>query len=137
MEEDIIKKLDKLSEKALKNDDVPISCIITKNNKIIAKDYNRKVKNNDPLAHAEILCIRKATKKLKTNNLNDCELYCSLYPCNMCIEVINEVRIKKVHYILEKEKVINSSICYEKINTNQELINKFKNRIKCFFSNKR
>jgi tRNA(adenine34) deaminase len=137
MEEYIIKELDRLSEKALMNDDVPISCIITRNNKIIAKDYNKKIKNNDPLAHAEILCIKKATKKLKTNNLNDCELYCSLYPCNMCIEVINEVRIKKVHYLLDKEKVVNSNIVYKKMNTNQAIIDKFRKKIKYFFSNKR
>ena len=92
----IIDELIKLSNKALLNNDVPISCIIVKDNEIIAKDYNKKIKNNDPLAHAEILCIKKAAKKLKTNNLNDCEIYCLLYPCGMCREVIKEVRIKKV-----------------------------------------
>ena len=133
--DNIINLLIKLSDKAYKNDDVPISCVITRNNKIIAKDYNKKVKNNDPLAHAEILCIKKATKKLKTNNLNDCEMYCLLYPCGMCREVIKEVRIKNVYYLLDNKKIINDNIKYYKIKTpkNTELSKK----ISDFFRNKR
>ena len=133
--DNIIDLLIKLSDKAYKNDDVPISCVITRNNKIIAKDYNKKVKNNDPLAHAEILCIKKATKKLKTNNLNDCEMYCLLYPCGMCREVIKEVRIKNVYYLLDNKKIINDNIKYYKIKTpkNTELSKK----ISDFFRNKR
>ena len=131
----IINELIKLSEKALINDDVPISCVIIKDNKIIARDYNKKVKNNDPLAHAEILCIRKAAKKLKTNNLNDCELYCLLYPCGMCREVIKEVRIKKVYYLLDNNKDSNDTIKYIKINS--EINEKISNKISSFFKNKR
>ena len=137
MNEYIIKELYKLCEKAYNNDDVPVSCIITRNNKIIAKEYNKKVKNNDPTAHAEILCIRKATKKLNTNNLNDCELYCSLMPCNMCKEVIKEVRIKQVYYLLNQEKNVNSKITYKKIEVDNKIFNDFKGKIKTFFSNKR
>ena len=131
----IINILIRLSDKAYKNDDVPISCIITKNNKIIAKDYNRKVKNNDPLAHAEILCIRKAAKKLKTNNLNDCEMYCLLYPCGMCKEVIKEVRIKKVYYLLENNKVVNNNTNYIKLNSLEN--DQLSKKISVFFRNKR
>ena len=112
----IINELYKLSEKAYKNDDVPVGCIIIKDNKVIAKAYNKKVKNNDPTAHAEILCIKKAAKKLKTNNLNDCVLYSSLLPCKMCCEVIKEVRIKKIYYILDNDKINNNEIQCLKIN---------------------
>ena len=137
MNDKIIRILNTLCDKAKLNDDVPVACVITYNNKIIAKDYNKKVKNNDPLAHAEILCIKKAAKKLKTNNLNDCELYCSLYPCNMCKEVIKEVRIKKVYYILESEKESNSKIEYKKIEMKPNILAEFRLKIKDFFVNKR
>ncbi len=133
----IIDILIKLSDKALKNDDVPISCVIVKDGEIIAKDYNKKVKNNDPLAHAEILCIKKATKKLKTNNLNDCELYSLLIPCKMCREVIKEVRIKKVHYILDNDKEINDNTKFYKIDVDSSLNKELSNKITSFFRKKR
>ena len=133
----ILDILIKLSDKALKNDDVPISCVIVRNGEIIAKDYNKKVKNNDPLAHAEILCIKKATKKLKTNNLNDCELYSLLIPCKMCREVIKEVRIKKVHYILDNDKEINDNTKFYKIDVDSSLNKELSNKITSFFRKKR
>ena len=132
-----INTLIKLSDKALKNDDVPISAIIVKNDTIIAKDYNRKVKNNDPLAHAEILCIKKAAKVLNRNNLNDCELYCLLHPCKMCEEVIKEVRIKKVYYLLDNDKITNDNIEYIKMVTNDEVSMVLSNKISLFFRDKR
>lgn len=134
MRNKIIKKLKKLNKKALKNNDVPVSCIIVKNKKIIASAYNKKNKKNNPFAHAEILAIQKAAKKLKTYNLNDCELYVSLYPCNMCKEVINEARIKNIYYILNKNKNINNTAiykkmeCYEYIDFSKELSNFFINK---------
>jgi len=133
----IIDILIKLSDKALKNDDVPISCVIVKDGKIIAKDYNKKVKNNDPLAHAEILCIKKATKKLKTNNLNDCELYSLLIPCKMCREVIKEVRIKKIHYILDNDKEIKDNTKFYKIDVDSKINKELSNKITSFFRKKR
>lgn len=133
----IVDILIKLSNKALLNDDVPISCLIMKNGKIISKDYNKKVKNNDPLAHAEILCIRKATKKLKTNNLNNCELYSLLIPCKMCREVIKEVRIKKVYYILDNNKEINDKTEYHRINIDSNLNDELSKKITSFFRKKR
>ena len=135
--EEIIRELIKLSNKALINNDVPISCIIVKNGVIIAKEYNKKVKNNDPTAHAEILCIKKAAKLLKTNNLNDCELYCLLSPCNMCREVIKEVRIKKVYYILENNKNIVDKVKYEIIDVDSKTKESLSNKISLFFKDKR
>ena len=88
MKTEIIEKLIKLNKKAFKNKEVPVSCVIVKNNKLISKAYNSKIKKHDPTAHAEIIAIKKAAKKLKTWNLNDCELYVTLYPCKMCIDVI-------------------------------------------------
>lgn len=107
MNNKIDKELYKLAKKAYKKSEVPIACIIVKNNKIISKAYNKRLKSNNPLKHAEILAILKATKKLGDWRLNDCELYVTLEPCHMCKEVIKESRIKKVYYILEKNKIIN------------------------------
>lgn len=127
--------LKKLNLKAIKHGDVPVSCIITKNDKIIASSYNKKKKNNDPLAHAEILAIRKACKKLKTSNLSDCKLYVSLMPCNMCKDVINEARIKEVYYILDSEKVVNNTTKFTKLSASYQQY--FENELKNFFSDKR
>ena len=135
MEKEIVKKLLKLNIKAKKNQDVPVSCIIVKDNKIIVEEYNRKYINNDPFAHAEILAIRKASKKLNTPNLNDCVMYVSLCPCNMCKEVIKEARIKEVYYILDNIKIVNNNTSYKKIKTESESL--FKEELINFFNDKR
>lgn len=135
MKKMIIKQLKKLNNIALKHGDVPVSCIIVKNNKIIAKKYNKRQKKNSPLAHAEILAIIKATKRIKTWNLNDCELYVTLEPCEMCKSIINEARIKKVYYILSKTKKINDTVKYEQLDVADN--DYFLNEIKEFFVNKR
>lgn len=135
MKKIIIEKLKKLNNIALKHGDVPVSCIIVKNNKIIAKEYNKRQKKNSPLAHAEILAIIKATKRIKTWNLNDCELYVTLEPCEMCKSIINEARIKKVYYILNKTKKINDTVKYEQLDVADN--DYFLNEIKEFFVNKR
>ena len=126
--------LKKLNKKAILNGDIPVSAIIVYKNKIISKEYNKKYKNNDPFAHAEILAIKKAAKLLKTPNLSECEMYVSLYPCNMCREVINESKIKKVYYFTNKIKNINNKISYIKLE-NYELY--FSKELSCFFRNKR
>ena len=135
MKKIIIEQLKKLNNIALKHGDVPVSCIIVKNNKIIAKEYNKRQKKNSPLAHAEILAIIKATKRIKTWNLNDCELYVTLEPCEMCKSIINEARIKKVYYILNKTKKINDTVKYEQLDVSDN--DYFLNEIKEFFVNKR
>ena len=93
-----------LSLKANKINCVPVSAIVVKNDKIISKAYNRRDITNNILDHAEIIAINKATKKLKTWNLSDCDLYVSMKPCKMCEAIINESRIKKVYYILDNEE---------------------------------
>lgn len=135
MKKIIIEQLKKLNNIALKHGDVPVSCIIVKNNKIIAKEYNKRQKKNSPLAHAEIIAIIKATKRIKTWNLNDCELYVTLEPCEMCKSIINEARIKKVYYILSKTKKINDTVKYEQLDVADN--DYFLNEIKEFFVNKR
>lgn len=92
----------KLALKASKKDEVPISAIIVKNNKIIAKAYNNRNKKNSVLGHAEILAINKATKKLKDWRLFDCDLYVTLKPCSICENIIKQTRIQNVYYFLDK-----------------------------------
>lgn len=131
----IEKLLTILNKKAIKHNEVPVSCIITKDDKIISKAYNNKITKHDPTAHAEIIAIRKAAKKLKTWNLNECRLYVTLYPCKMCLNVINEARIKEVYYILDNEKDINNNVKIKKINSEKNEY--FQDELKRFFKNKR
>ena len=134
MEEKYIKILLKLSKKALTKNEVPFSCILVKNNKIISKAYNKKNIKKNPLMHAEVLCLQKAYKKLHRWNLNDCILYVSLEPCNMCKMIIEESRIKKVFYILEKGKISNKydKTQYEQMFSSYEI--EFKKNIEKFFN---
>lgn len=126
--------LKRLNQKAIENGDIPVSAIIIHNDKIIAKAYNQKYKNNNPFDHAEIIAIKKASKKIKTSNLSECEMYVSLYPCSMCREVIKESKIKKVYYYTENNKIINNKIQYIKIDDNDLFFSK---ELSSFFDNKR
>ena len=93
----IINELIRLSYKAIKQNEVPVACIIVKNNKIVSKAYNMREKYKSPLFHAEIISINKLCKKTKDWRLDDYEMYVTLKPCNMCLEVIKSTRIKKVY----------------------------------------
>ncbi|MDD2505453.1 MAG: nucleoside deaminase [Bacilli bacterium] len=107
MEEKIFNKLYKLSKKAGKKSESPVSAIIVNNtdNKIIAKAYNKRNKTNLTISHAEIEVISKANKKLKSWRLNNCTLYITMEPCAMCKSVIREARIKYVYYLIKKEPI--------------------------------
>ena len=84
--------------KALYIDEVPVGAIIVKDNKIIARAHNLKESLNLSTAHAEIIAINKASKRLKTWHLDDCIMYVTLEPCVMCAGAIIQSRIKKVVY---------------------------------------
>ena len=84
--------------RARDEDEVPIGAVIVKNGKVIARAHNIKEKTNDPMGHAEILCIKKACKKVGDWYLKDCELYVTLEPCVMCVGAIINARIKKVYF---------------------------------------
>ena len=102
MNEKYYKILLKLAQKAAKQNEVPISAIIVKNNQIISKAYNKREKNKNVLDHAEIIAIRKASKKLKSWRLFDCDMYVTLKPCNICENVIKQSRINNVYYFIDK-----------------------------------
>lgn len=96
------KEIMKLCYIAAKKNEVPVGAIIVHNNKIIAKGYNQREKAHNILGHAEIIAIKKASKRLKTWKLSDCDLYVSLKPCKMCEEIIKQSRLQNVYFLAEK-----------------------------------
>lgn len=78
--------------------DIPIGAVIVKDGKIIASAVNEREKNQRTGAHAEMLAIEKANKKLKNWRLNDCDIYVTLEPCPMCASAIIQARIKNVYF---------------------------------------
>lgn len=84
------------AKKAYLLDEVPIGCVIVQNDKIIARGYNRRNTDKNTLAHAELIAIRKACRKTGDWRLEDCMMYITLEPCQMCAGAIVQARIKKV-----------------------------------------
>lgn len=85
------------AKKADKIDDVPIGCVIVYEDKIIARGYNRRNADKNTLSHAELNAIKKASRVLGDWRLEDCEMYVTLEPCQMCAGAIVQSRIKKVY----------------------------------------
>lgn len=86
----------KEAKKAYKLEEVPIGCVIVQNDKIIARGYNRRNTDKNTLAHAEISAIKKASKKTGDWRLEDCTMYVTLEPCQMCAGAIVQSRLGKV-----------------------------------------
>lgn len=84
------------AKKALVNEDVPIGCVIVYQRKIIARGYNKRNKKKTTLAHAELDAIAKASKVLGDWRLEDCTMYVTLEPCQMCAGAIVQARIPRV-----------------------------------------
>lgn len=97
MEEKYMKEALKEAQKAYKYLEIPVGAVIVKDGKIIARAHNQKETKLDTTCHAEILAIQKASKKLKSWRLLDCEMYVTLEPCSMCAGAIINSRIKKVY----------------------------------------
>ena len=84
--------------KAYKLNEAPIGCVIVCNNEVIAKSHNLRETKNLVSAHAEILAITKANKKLNSWRLDDCDIYVTLEPCIMCLGAIYQARIKNLYF---------------------------------------
>lgn len=84
------------AKKAAALGDVPIGCVIVYQDKIIGRGYNRRMADKTVLAHAEIIAMRKACKKMGDWRLEDCTMYVTLEPCPMCAGAIVQARIPRV-----------------------------------------
>ncbi len=80
------------------NDGGPFGCVIVKDDRIIGRGHNQVTSSNDPTAHAEVMAIREACKKLNSFQLEDCIIYTSCEPCPMCLGAIYWARPKTVYY---------------------------------------
>lgn len=94
--EKFMKEAIKQAKKAYAMKEVPIGCVIVHNDKIIGRGYNRRITDKTSLAHAELIAIKKACKKMGDWRLDDCTMYVTLEPCQMCSGAIIQSRIKKV-----------------------------------------
>ena len=91
-----MKEAVKQAKKAYALGEVPIGCVIVYEDKIIGRGYNRRTIDKNTLAHAELQAIRKASRKMNDWRLEDCTLYVTLEPCQMCSGAIVQARIRRV-----------------------------------------
>ncbi len=95
-DEKFMKEAIRQAKKAEAIGDVPIGCVIVRNDRIIARGYNKRNKNKTVLAHAELLAMSKACRKAGDWRLEDCTMYITLEPCQMCAGAIVQARIPRV-----------------------------------------
>jgi tRNA(adenine34) deaminase len=110
-----------------------VGAVIIKDGKAVAKGFNRCVTGNDPAAHAEIVVLRKAAKKLNNYRLTGCEIYVTVRPCAMCMAALKNARIGKLFYGAPQAKKTNSKMQIK----GGILKNECAAIIKNFFKNKR
>ncbi len=84
------------ASRGLKEDEVPVGAVVVRDGKVIARAHNRPIHLNDPSAHAEILALRRAGRKLGNYRLSGCTLYVTIEPCAMCAGAIIHSRIERV-----------------------------------------
>lgn len=92
------------AELAAERNEVPVGAVVVYKNDIMVSCHNNMRFEYDPTAHAEILCIQKAAKELKTTNLSDCDIYVTLEPCAMCAQAIAFSKIKRIYFGAYDEK---------------------------------
>ncbi len=100
------------AKKAYKKGDVPVgACLVDINTKkIISKSYNKRMLKNNAIAHAEILCIKKACRKFKDFRLVNTAMFVTLFPCPMCMGAIVNARIKNVYVGTPSDRIDNGLI---------------------------
>ena len=124
MEEKWMKEALKEAKKAYDKLEIPVGAVIVKQDKILARAHNLKETKQLVTAHAEILAIQKASKKLNNWRLIDCDLYVTLEPCEMCMGAIVSSRIKNIYIGAldpKKEQKINIEEFKEKYGVNVEI----------------
>jgi len=118
LDETMMNRALKMAEKGFYENEVPIGAVIVLENKVIAETHNKCFSNHDATSHAEILAIRSACSKLKSDRLVRCKLYVTLEPCCMCAGAIFHSRIEEVIYGASDSK----------FGVDQSQINLFKNK---------
>lgn len=104
-DEEVMAQAIKEAQKALKKGEVPIGAVITVGDRIIAKGFNKRERTKDCTAHAEIVALKRACKKLKNWRLNDCTIYVTKEPCLMCYGAILNARVKRLVYGFADDKL--------------------------------
>ncbi|MBE6879699.1 MAG: nucleoside deaminase [Ruminococcaceae bacterium] len=98
-DEEYMKICIELAKEAAANGECPVGAIVVDSSgDILSKGYNKRESNSSPTAHAEIIAIEEAAKKLNSWRLSDCTLYVTLEPCPMCAGAIINSRLKRVVY---------------------------------------
>ena len=131
----------KEAKKAYEIGEIPVGTVIILNEKIISKGHNLRDTTNIVTKHAEIIAIEKANKKLKNWRLNECIMYTTLQPCNMCMSVIKSSKIKKIIFaarsnersdlLIEERQIINKVMIDKSVSLIQKAFLKIrKNKIK-------
>jgi tRNA(Arg) A34 adenosine deaminase TadA len=107
-----------------KNHGGPFGCVIVLNEEIVGRGWNQVISTNDPTAHAEVMAIRDACKKMGVFHLPDCELYTSCEPCPMCLGAIYWSQIKLVYFANNKNDAaaigFNDSFIYDEMMLSHE-----------------
>lgn len=113
----IFEQVLELAIQAASLNEIPIGAIIVKGGEIISAAHNETEIRNSFLAHAEMIAIERASKKIGSKYLNDCELFVSLEPCGMCLHAAKLSRITTIHYLLTSEKFGAQGKAYYKTNS--------------------
>lgn len=135
------------ARKAFEEDEVPVGCVIVKNNQILALTHNRKEQMNSATKHAEILAIEEASSKLNNWRLDGCDVYITLEPCPMCASALKQARVSHIFCGLSNSDFRNYEIVLkilesDKNNVSVPIINdlaveKVDKIMKDFFRNRR
>ena len=135
------------AKKAFEEDEVPVGCVIVKNNQILALTHNRKEQMNSATKHAEILAIEEASSKLNNWRLDGCDVYITLEPCPMCASALKQARVSHIFCGLSNSDFRNYEIVLkilesDKNNASVPIINdlaveKVDKIMKDFFRNRR
>lgn len=147
MNEKFMNEALKEARKAYIKGEVPVGAVVVYDNKIISRGHNLKEKNIDVTAHAEIIAIKKAAKKLKSWRLNECDLYVTLEPCAMCSGAIIQSRMHNLYFgaydlkggcVTSKTKLFEEALFNHNVNVVGGIMEKeASNMLKEFFASRR
>ena len=118
--EDYMREALAVARMALPAGDVPVGAVVVKDGKMIGRGYNRREKNGDALAHAEVEAIREACAALGSWRLSGCSLYVTLEPCPMCAGAVVNARLDAVYYGAKDDK---AGCCGSVLNLFEERFN--------------